>query len=146
MHERRHGHEIIERRRSFEPPPGPGSPSGGPPPGPPPLPPGPPPAWATKAPNTAGEGARHGCPGRLGGEAGATHHYVLREPGRRAKVLPAKREGIPVAPGSVFEVLAGGGGGWGLPEKRSDAARDMDRAEGLEPHRSPSDDAEGARR
>ena len=56
MHERRHGHEIIERRRSFDPPPGPGSP-GGPPPGPPPLPPGPPPAWATRAPN-AGEGGK----------------------------------------------------------------------------------------
>ena len=55
MHERRHGHEIIERRRSFDPPPGPGSP-GGPPPGPPPLPPGPPPAWATRAPNTGEDG------------------------------------------------------------------------------------------
>ena len=81
--------------------------------------------------NTAGEGIRHGPPGRLGGEAGATHRYLLREPGKRARVLESKREGISVAPGSVFEVLSGGGGGWGPPAKRTPAARENDRRDGL---------------
>jgi len=80
--------------------------------------------------NTAGDGLRHGARGMLGGEDGAPHRYLLREPGARPKLLGSKSEGIPVAAGSTFEVHSGGGGGWGPPEERSAAARANDRRDG----------------
>jgi N-methylhydantoinase B len=80
--------------------------------------------------NTAGDGARHGACGLLGGADGAPHRYLMRPPGRRAKVLPTKLEGIEVPPGTVFEVHSAGGGGWGPPEERDPAARDNDRKNG----------------
>jgi len=81
--------------------------------------------------NTAGDGIRHGACGMLGGESGAPHHYLLREPGARAQILGTKQEGVPVAPGSLFEVHSGGGGGWGAPALRSPDARRRDRRDGI---------------
>ena len=81
--------------------------------------------------NTAGDGARHGPVGMMGGERGLPHHYRMRAPGRRAVVLDTKHEGIPVPPGTVFEIHAAGGGGWGDPGERSDEARRRDRRDGF---------------
>ena len=81
--------------------------------------------------NTAGDGIRHGGCGLIGGEGGAPHRYLLREPGRRAVVLDSKQEGIPVAPGSTFEVHSAGGGGWGEPGERDREARRRDRRDGI---------------
>ncbi|MBT4167177.1 MAG: hydantoinase B/oxoprolinase family protein, partial [Rhodospirillaceae bacterium] len=80
--------------------------------------------------NTAGDGARHGAAGLLGGQDGAPHRYLMRAPGRRAKVLSTKEEGINVPAGTIFEVHSAGGGGWGPPEERDEAARDYDRKNG----------------
>ena len=80
--------------------------------------------------NTAGDGARHGAAGLLGGQDGAPHRYLMRAPGRRPKVLPTKQEGIDVPAGTIFEVHSGGGGGWGPPEEREQAAREYDRING----------------
>ena len=74
--------------------------------------------------NTAGDGARHGAAGLLGGQDGAPHRYLMRAPGRRPKVLPTKQEGIEVPAGTIFEVHSAGGGGWGPPEERQQSARD----------------------
>jgi N-methylhydantoinase B len=76
--------------------------------------------------NTAGDGARHGACGILGGEDGATHHYVVKRRGRKPRVLATKEEGVAIAPGDRFVVHSGGGGGWGDPEKRSAQARQRD--------------------
>ena len=72
----------------------------------------------------------------LGGKSGSPHHYVLREPGARAQVLGTKQEGVPVAPGSTFEVHSGGGGGWGDPALRSPDARRRDRRDGIATRRT----------
>ncbi len=80
--------------------------------------------------NTAGDGARHGAAGLLGGQDGAPHRYLIRTPGRRPKVLSTKEEGIDVPAGTIFEVHSAGGGGWGPPGERDQAARDHDRRNG----------------
>ncbi len=80
--------------------------------------------------NTAGDGARHGAAGLLGGQDGAPHRYLMRAPGRRPKVLSTKEEGIQVPAGTIFEVHSAGGGGWGPPEERAPSARDYDRRNG----------------
>jgi N-methylhydantoinase B len=80
--------------------------------------------------NTAGDGARHGAAGILGGQDGAPHHYVLRHADGTERVLRTKEVGIPLAPGDLLHVRSGGGGGWGKPEERDPAARETDRAEG----------------
>ena len=80
--------------------------------------------------NTAGDGARHGAAGMLGGEDGAPHHYVLRRADGEARVLRTKEVGILVNPGDVLHVKAGGGGGWGPPEARDPALRERDEREG----------------
>lgn len=77
--------------------------------------------------NTAGEGVRHGSCGVLGGKDSAPHRYSLLSEGRPARDLATKEIGIEVLPGDCFEVRSAGGGGWGSPEKRSEAARKMDR-------------------
>ncbi len=81
--------------------------------------------------NTAGDGARHGACGLMGGDDGAPHRYVMRTPGHRARVLDTKHEGIPVPPGTVFEINAGGGGGWGDPGDRVPEERSKDRRDGF---------------
>ena len=44
--------------------------------------------------NTAGDGARHGPCGMLGGEDGEPHHYRLLSEGREPRVLRTKEVGI----------------------------------------------------
>jgi len=81
--------------------------------------------------NTAGDGARHGACGMLGGEDGAPHRYRLISGNHPPRVLKTKEIGILIAPGDTLEVRSGGGGGWGRPEDRDPADRDRDRREGL---------------
>jgi N-methylhydantoinase B len=81
--------------------------------------------------NTAGEGIRHGACGILGGSDGAPHRYLMRAADAEAVVLHTKQEGLTVAPGTVFEVHSGGGGGWGDAAERSSDARERDRRDGL---------------
>ncbi|WP_213774247.1 hydantoinase B/oxoprolinase family protein [Bradyrhizobium sp. dw_78] len=81
--------------------------------------------------NTAGDGARHGACGMLGGEDGAPHHYRLISANRPPRVLRTKEVGIEVLPGDCFEVRSSGGGGWGPPELRSQQARQRDLKQGL---------------
>ena len=81
--------------------------------------------------NTAGEGAKHGACGILGGKDGATHHYVLKSDGMPDRVLKTKEEGIAVHPGGEFHVESGGGGGWGDPGQRSKQDRERDRCLGM---------------
>lgn len=81
--------------------------------------------------NTAGDGARHGSCGILGGQDGRPHHYVLRSRGRPERVLQTKETGIEVRPGDVFVVHSAGGGGWGNPARRAPEARKRDHLLGL---------------
>lgn len=81
--------------------------------------------------NTAGDGVRHGAAGMLGGRDGAPHHYTLRRADGTARDLRTKEVGIPLGPGDTLHVRAGGGGGWGPPERRDPAARARDSQEGL---------------
>ena len=95
--------------------------------------------------NTAGDGARHGPVGMMGGEPGLPHRYLMRAPGRRPAVLDTKHEGIPVPPGTVFEVHAAGGGGWGDPAERPDEARRRDRRDGFVSRRRRASPPRGGR-
>ena len=81
--------------------------------------------------NTAGDGARHGPCGMLGGEDGRPHHYRLLSAGREPRVLRTKEVGIELHPGDCLEIRSSGGGGWGPPAKRSAEARQHDREQGL---------------
>ena len=81
--------------------------------------------------NTAGDGVRHGPRGLMGGQDGEPHRYLLRSPGERPRVLGSKEEGIPVPPGSTFEVHSAGGGGWGNPADRRPEALRRDRRDGV---------------
>lgn len=83
--------------------------------------------------NMAGEGIVHGARGINGGHDGAPHDYTLLAPNAAPRKLKSKEINVPVPSGSVIHVLSGGGGGWGDPAQRDSAARDADRAEGLEP-------------
>ncbi|MBO4223892.1 hydantoinase B/oxoprolinase family protein [Bradyrhizobium neotropicale] len=76
--------------------------------------------------NTAGDGTRHGACGMLGGKDGAPHHYRLLSAGRPPRVLRTKEVGIEIHPGDCLEVRSAGGGGWGLPERRTEQARRRD--------------------
>ena len=80
--------------------------------------------------NTAGDGARYGSAGILGGRDSVPHRYRLLRADGTERVLRTKEVGIPLAPGDVLHVRAAGGGGWGPPEKRDPAARAADLAEG----------------
>jgi len=90
--------------------------------------------------NTAGEGTRHGSCGMLGGKDSAPHRYRLLSAGRAPRELRTKEVGIEIGPGDCLEVRSAGGGGWGAPSRRSQAARDRDRLQGL-----VTDDAAKAR-
>ncbi|HWT09922.1 MAG TPA: hydantoinase B/oxoprolinase family protein [Roseomonas sp.] len=81
--------------------------------------------------NTAGDGVRYGAAGMLGGKDAAPHHYTLDRADGTSRDLKTKEVGIPLAPGDTLHVRAGGGGGWGPPDKRDPAARARDAAEGL---------------
>lgn len=81
--------------------------------------------------NTAGEGTVHGSAGMLGGEDSKPHHYRLISEGKPPRVLRTKETGIVIMPGDCLEVRSAGGGGFGPPEKRTQAARERDRLQGL---------------
>ncbi len=81
--------------------------------------------------NTAGEGARHGSCGLVGGADSAPHRYTLRSKRRPVRVLKTKEEGIPVRAGDVFVVESAGGGGWGDPKNRNAEARAQDARNGI---------------
>jgi N-methylhydantoinase B len=81
--------------------------------------------------NTAGDGVRYGAAGMLGGKDGAPHHYTLNRADGTSRDLRTKEVGIPLAPGDTLHIRAGGGGGWGPPEKRDAQARRRDADEGL---------------
>lgn len=90
--------------------------------------------FETKKPalgNTAGDGARHGACGMLGGNEGAPHHYRLVSAGRPPRVLRTKEVGIQIHSGDCLEVRSAGGGGWGPPERRTRQARQRDEVQGL---------------
>jgi N-methylhydantoinase B len=81
--------------------------------------------------NTAGDGARHGPCGMLGGKDGEPHRYCLLSEGRESRVLRTKEVGIEIRPGDCLEIRSSGGGGWGVPARRSEHARRRDREQGL---------------
>lgn len=81
--------------------------------------------------NTAGDGARYGARGIMGGSDGVPHRYFLNAPGKRRRLLGTKEEGILVPPGTVFEVHSAGGGGWGEPAARNEQARKRERRDGF---------------
>jgi N-methylhydantoinase B len=81
--------------------------------------------------NTAGEGTRHGSAGMLGGADSSPHRYQLLSEGKPPRELRTKETGIEILPGDCLEVRSAGGGGFGPPEKRSQAARERDRLQGL---------------
>lgn len=90
--------------------------------------------------NTAGDGLRHGSRGILGGQDAKPHDYRQRGRDGSEVRLPSKATGLPVAPGDVFVVASGGGGGWGDPAKRTAAAREADRLDGFVSPASASKD------
>ena len=81
--------------------------------------------------NTAGDGARYGACGILGGEDGAPHRYTLLSASQPPRPLKTKETGVIVRPGDIFAVESGGGGGWGNPTDRDPAARAWDTANGF---------------
>jgi N-methylhydantoinase B len=81
--------------------------------------------------NTAGDGTRHGACGMLGGKDGAPHRYRLMSGNSEPRTLRTKEVGIEIRPGDWLEIRSGGGGGWGDPAARSEAARRRDAAQGL---------------
>src|ERR1700726_502474 len=81
--------------------------------------------------NTAGDGARHGPCGMLGGEDGVPHDYRLISAGRAPRQLRTKEVGIEIRPGDCLEIRSSGGGGWGPPARRSPHARQRDSEQGL---------------
>jgi N-methylhydantoinase B len=81
--------------------------------------------------NTAGDGARYGSFGMLGGKDSPPHRYRLLSEGSGPRVLKTKEVGIVVPPGSTFEIRSAGGGGWGPPNERSAEARSQDELQGL---------------
>ena len=81
--------------------------------------------------NTAGEGTRHGSAGMLGGADSPPHRYQLVSEGKPPRELRTKETGIEILPGDCLEVRSAGGGGYGPPEKRTQAARERDRLQGL---------------
>lgn len=83
--------------------------------------------------NTAGEGARYGSAGIFGGADGLPHHYVLRSPDGDERVLATKESGVTIEAGSVLDLKAGGGGGWGEAAERDPEAVAKDRREGSVP-------------
>src|ERR1700756_1439458 len=81
--------------------------------------------------NTAGDGARHGSAGMLGGQDSQPHRYRLLSAGKPPRELRTKETGIEILPGDCLEIRSAGGGGWGPPEKRSREARERDPVQGL---------------
>jgi N-methylhydantoinase B len=68
-----------------------------------------------------------------GGASGAPNHYRVLRAGREVTFtqFPGKVAGFPLARGDVVVMQSSGGGGWGDPCDRPDAALDDDWADGL---------------
>jgi N-methylhydantoinase B len=81
--------------------------------------------------NTAGDGARYGPCGMLGGEDGVPHDYRLISANRAPRMLRTKEVGIEILPGDCLEIRSSGGGGWGAPARRSPYRRQRDSEQGL---------------
>jgi len=81
--------------------------------------------------NTAGDGVKYGACGMMGGQDGAPHRYVLHSAGQPDRPLKTKEAGIAIRPGDVIVAHSGGGGGFGDPAERSQAARDRDLEQGF---------------
>jgi N-methylhydantoinase B len=81
--------------------------------------------------NTAGEGVRYGSAGMLGGNDSTPHRYRLLSEGRPPRELRTKETGIEIRPGDCLVAHSAGGGGFGPPSKRSQAARERDYLQGL---------------
>jgi N-methylhydantoinase B len=81
--------------------------------------------------NTAGDGARYGPCGMLGGEDGVPHDYRLISANRAPRMLRTKEVGIEILPGDCLEIRSSGGGGWGAPARRSPHRRQRDSEQGL---------------
>jgi len=67
----------------------------------------------------------------LGGSDSKPHRYRLVSSDRPPRELRTKETGIEILPGDCLEIRSAGGGGWGPPERRSGAARERDRLQGL---------------
>ncbi len=78
--------------------------------------------------NTAGDGVRHGACGIL--VAAPTGSRIatccISESRPAAALIKTKEVGIEILPNDVFIVESGGGGGWGDPAARTQAARAQD--------------------
>jgi N-methylhydantoinase B len=81
--------------------------------------------------NMAGDGARYGPCGMLGGEDGVPHDYRLISANRAPRMLRTKEVGIEILPGDCLEIRSSGGGGWGAPARRSPHRRQRDSEQGL---------------
>ncbi|OWT80378.1 MULTISPECIES: hydantoinase B/oxoprolinase family protein [unclassified Achromobacter] len=80
--------------------------------------------------HTAGEGARHGAAGILGGQDGLPHDYRLAG-ATGERTLKTKEFGIRIEAGDRLHVSSGGGGGWGDAARRTPAAQARDAADEL---------------
>ncbi|MBV8447773.1 MAG: hydantoinase B/oxoprolinase family protein [Hyphomicrobiales bacterium] len=78
--------------------------------------------------NTAGDGARHGAAGMLGGGDGLPHSYRLIRTDGSSRTLKTKEVGIEVGPGDLIDVRSGGGGGWGKPPRSGSHPRSAKQA------------------
>ena len=75
--------------------------------------------------NTAGDGIVVPPFGLFGADPGLAHHYKIVSNGTE-RVLGSKEVGIVVNPGDRIVCLSSGGGGYGDPQARSEAAREWD--------------------
>ena len=76
--------------------------------------------------NTAGDGVVYGACGILGGADGAPHRYTLYSGNAEPRPIRTKETGVVIRPGDRLVLESGGGGGWGDPAKRSEAASARD--------------------
>ena len=81
--------------------------------------------------NTAGDGVRYGACGILGGEDGLPHRYTLYSGNQPPRAIKTKETGLVIRPGDRLVLESGGGGGWGDPDRRDQAATDDDIANGF---------------
>jgi len=93
--------------------------------------------------NTAGDGVVYGACGILGGADGAPHRYVLYSGNEEPRAIRTKETGLVIRPGDRLVLESGGGGGWGGPATRSDAARHREVESGFMTESPPPQAGEG---
>jgi N-methylhydantoinase B len=81
--------------------------------------------------NTAGDGVRYGACGILEGRDGVPHRYTLYSEGRPPRPIKTKEVGLVINPNDVLVLESGGGGGWGDPAERDQAAATGDIEDGF---------------